>query len=571
MTQPARHVRAAEPDDQDERPGQPPATARPALRPGRVVTAAVVAVATVVGITVASVAGASDDSAPTCPDGRQQLEVAAAPEIAAAVAAAAADVLGDEAPTDGSCIDVQVGPVAPADVAAALQGPDAGALPDVWIPDSSLWSAGVAPADTVSIARSPLVLAVPQGVAAGLGWPQTAVDPSAVLGGNVRLALADPHRSAVTRAGLLAIDHALAPLADGRARLSSVFLAAERSAPEDASAALQSVTADRPLATFVTEQTVWAANMRAQAVVFAAYYPALSLALDYPFVVLAERPEVQRAARSLARLLTEPGATRRLHEAGFRGPDGTPGTELTSDWGVRPEVAVEAASPDPVAAERAVAGFESTTLGTRMLAVIDVSGSMTISVPGQPPRTRIDLAVGAATAGLALYPDDAELGLWTFSTGLTPTSDHRELVPIGPLGVQPDGVRGREKMSAALGAIAAVPDGDTGLYDTTLAAVRAVRQGWADGRVNSVVLVTDGRNDDADGIPLEQLVATLEAEAADRPVPVIALALGTDADVPALQEISRATHGATYEVQDVRQIREVLADALATRACRPSC
>ena len=66
-------------------------------------------------------------------------------------------------------------------------------------------------------------------------------------------------------------------------------------------------------------------------------------------------------------------------------------------------------------------------------------------------------------------------------------------------------------------------------------------------------------------------LAQLQAEAGDRPVPVIGIAFGPDSDVDALRLISQATGGTTYEVDDVRRIHEVLADALAQRPCRPSC
>ena len=542
---------------------------RPRSPRRRRTVAAVVGAAAVAGIAVASMAGASDQARVTCPDGRHRLTVAAAPEIAAPVAATAAEVLWDDAGA-GACVDVRVSVAQPADVAAALDGPDGGERPDVWIPDSSLWTSTLPGTDAPSVARSPLVLAVPQAVATGLGWPATAVDPTAVLGGPLRLALADPARSAVARAGLLAVDRALAPLPDGRRRLGAVFLAAQRGAPEDPDAALGAMTGDLPLATFVPEQAVWAANARVPGSPLVALYPGTPTALDYPFVVLTDRPGVRAEAERFARVLAGPDGTRRLYDAGFRAPDGTPGAVLRTEDGVSPRAA-GGTPPDPREVARAQAAFEAVTLGTRMLAVIDVSGSMVLPMPGEPPRTRIELAVGAATNGVALYPDDAEVGLWVFSTGLTATTDHRELVPVGPLGLQPDGVRGRERMAAALGGITLAPDGDTALYDTTLAAVRSVRAGWQPGRVNSVVLFTDGRNDDGRGIGLEQLLATLQAEAGDRPVPVISLALGDGADFGALREIARVTHGATYEVRDVRQIREVLADALSSRPCRPAC
>jgi hypothetical protein len=62
-----------------------------------------------------------------------------------------------------------------------------------------------------------------------------------------------------------------------------------------------------------------------------------------------------------------------------------------------------------------------------------------------------------------------------------------------------------------------IPDrlapGGTGRYDTTLAAVRAVRDDYDPNAVDSVALITDGEDDDATGIQLPALLDTLRAGA----------------------------------------------------------
>ena len=50
---------------------------------------------------------------------------------------------------------------------------DAGAVPDVWVPDSSLWAARAGEAeleDAGSMASSPVVLATSRAAADALGW-----------------------------------------------------------------------------------------------------------------------------------------------------------------------------------------------------------------------------------------------------------------------------------------------------------------------------------------------------------------------------------------------------------------
>ncbi|WP_231106601.1 hypothetical protein, partial [Streptobacillus moniliformis] len=68
-----------------------------------------------------------------------------------------------------------------------------------------------------------------------------------------------------------------------------------------------------------------------------------------------------------------------------------------------------------------------------------MSASMQATVPGAGGATRLNLAKDAAGRALALYSADSEVGLWTFSTRLTATTDYAELAPVAPLGPGPDG------------------------------------------------------------------------------------------------------------------------------------
>jgi Ca-activated chloride channel family protein len=207
-----------------------------------------------------------------------------------------------------------------------------------------------------------------------------------------------------------------------------------------------------------------------------------------------------------------------------------------------------------------------------MLAVIDISGSMARGVASAGGASRLQETKDAATRGLSLYPDDAQIGLWVFSQNLTPRTDYRTLVPIGPLGVRPDGVLGRQQLGTTLAGLRVDPNGNTALYDTTLAAVRSVRKGWDPNRVNSVVLLTDGRNEDNEGISLTHLLSTLRRENDPaRPIPVITIAFGPDSDRAALAAISQATGGSTYVTSNANDVYAVFQDAVGRRSCRPQC
>jgi len=316
----------------------------------------------------------------------------------------------------------------------------------------------------------------------------------------------------------------------------------------------------------VSEQAVWAhVRTPGSARVVAAYPPAGTPALDYPYVVVDQNQSV--AAEHLLAALLSAESQVRLAGQGFRSADGRPGAALQAEFGVDPAAPTPAAEWRPDAVANVVRTFETVRLGSRMLAVIDVSGSMGYRVAGPGRPTRLDLTKQAAAGGLRLFPGNSAIGFWVFSTNLTRRTDYREVVPLGALS--------RDSRAALAGAIATLTHrvgGGTALYDTTLAAVRAVRRGWDPSKVNTVVLLTDGQNEDPNGISRSQLLAQLKREAdPKRPVPVITIAYGPDSDRRTLEAIARATSGAAYVAADPHQITQVFLDAIGQRACRPTC
>jgi hypothetical protein len=320
------------------------------------------------------------------------------------------------------------------------------------------------------------------------------------------------------------------------------------------------------------EQVVSYNRSHGQAPAVAVYERKGGVALDYPLVALGDDPAVAAAAGALAAALTDGPGREALQQAGFRGVDGRPGTEFDSVPGVDPAVTVTAPLPALAAVDDAIRTAQLTNEPSRMLAVMDVSGSMESQVPGAAGASRMDLAKAAAARGLTLYPASSEIGLWVFSRELEGSSDHRELVPVGPLGPDAGGDSGAQRLAAAVASITAVPEGGTGLYDTVLDAVRTMRAAWDPAKVNAVLILSDGMNDDQGSISLDDLLKTLSAEQTPgRPVPVISIAFGPDSDVQALSEISKATGGAAYQSRDPNQIGEIFLDAVGQRLCRPGC
>ncbi|ASW57933.1 VWA domain-containing protein [Plantactinospora sp. KBS50] len=540
---------------------------------------------------------------PAC-SGELRLRVAATPEIAPAVQSVADQWTRDGAAVEGVCVVAQVDAAQPVDVAAGVatqhgvslpgvgQASGSDVPPDVWIADSSTWllrlqsvASGFEPTNRASVARSPVVVAMPEPVAAKVGWPDTKLTWTALLkqittGSGLRTGIVEPTRDAAGLSGLLSLGQAanasadaqqsgtkaMRALATGRSQLRDDLLARfPRSADPAAIASALSAAS-------LSEEDVIAYNAKKPPIRLAAIYPEPApLSLDYPYAVLPGIQAAQgKAAQGLFKVLGTDAFRDRLGEQGLRAPDGTftPGFAAPqgapSPAGTNPPSATPnsggtaAAGLDPVVVDRALSSWSVSTQPGRLLAVIDVSGSMKEQVPGTNVN-REQVTVQTAARGLSLFDDTWEVGLWTFSTNLVGSRPWRQLVPIGPLSSQ------RDELQKALPLV--VPsNGDTGLYDTTLAAYKTVQEGWQAGRVNSVVLFTDGKNENPGGISQQRLLSELKKAAdPERPIQMVILGIGKDVNQDELKAIVKVTGGGVFVTEDPSKIGDIFLKAIALR------
>ena len=521
------------------------------------------------------------------------INVAAAPEIAPVIQATADRWTAHQ--TSGTCSTVTVTAIDPPDVAAAVAGQRGATLtglgqangkariPDVWIPDSSTWlqrvraaAPDLVPTDATSVAQSPVVIGIPQPVATALGWPKTKLTWQVLLqkmttGGGIKTGLVDPGRDASGLSGLLALGAAAAAIGPGAQEASVAALralAVGRSTLRDDllgrfpratdPAALASGLSAAPL----PEQAVIAYNAAQPPVPLAGVFidPAPP-GLDYPFAVMPNiRTEVAAAAGQLERALAGAAYHDLLAQHGLRGADGTPGAGFAAGAGAPAGPIAAGAGVNPGVIQQTLSTWTAVTQPGRILAVLDVSGSMLEKVPAAGGANREQVTVKAATGGLSLFDDSWSVGLWVFSTDLDGTTPYKELVPIGPL------VSQRNQLATALAGVVPKTNGNTGLYETTLAAYKDVQQGWDPGKVNSVIIMTDGQQDNPGGMTLDQLVAEL-TKVADpkRPVELIAIGIGTDVSKPELTRITQTTGGGTFIATDPSKIGEIFLQAIALR------
>ncbi|MEV0721059.1 hypothetical protein AB0H87_41585, partial [Asanoa sp. NPDC050611] len=176
---------------------------------------------------------------------------------------------------------------------------------------------------------------------------------------------------------------------------------------------------------------------------------------------------------------------------------------------------------------------------------------MEAQIPGTP-ETRLSATVKAAQAGVQLLLGTTEIGIWTFSTDLDGTRDYREVVPVGPVGPR------RADIVSRLGQVKVKPNGATGLYDTTLAAYRDGARNWTAGRINLVLVLTDGKDDNASGISRAELLRELGAlQDPKRPLPILFIGVGPEIDPGELNQIAKATGGRVALTPNPAGIRQI--------------
>jgi hypothetical protein len=570
----------------------------PAIKGLRVVAAAV-AVLIVLG---GSYYAYGKVAKPGCSDAAVRLSMAVAPELVQVVQAQAVSWT-QSARVNGSCVAIDITGADSADIASAIAGQSKTALtgtgqasgktkvPDMWVPDSSAWllrlrTAKVAtvPPGGTSIAKSPIVLAMPEPVATTFGWPQAKLTWTDVLAkvtagdGKLKVGIVDPTRDSTGLAGLVALSTAarasgpkateqataaLRALALGQASVRQEVL--QRFPHATDAAALSAGLSVAPL----SEQAVIAYNQTQPPVRLAALYvqPAPN-ALDYPLVTLpGATGDKATAAADFAGSLAGSAFRDRLAGIGMRGGDGTTGRGFQMPAGGPQTVPGPAAPPsaaDGAAVEQLLQTWQAVALPARMLAVLDVSGSMLEKVPTAGNHTRMEVTVEAARKGLSLFDDKWAVGLWIFSTELDGPRDYKQLQPIGPLSAQ------RTQLLQSLAGIQPKRNGDTGLYDTILAGYKTVQEGYDEGAINSLVVMTDGDNDDKNGIGLDQLIADLQKIVdPKRPVSVILIGIGTSVGQAEMEKITNAIGGGTFLAPDPAKIGEIFLKAISLRTTPP--
>jgi len=534
--------------------------------------------------------------ASSCHQGEAVLTVAAAPSVAKPLREAADEWRTQRPVVQDHCIVVEVTPTEPDTVLQGLtQGWDEqahGARPHAWVPDSSLWidrlraqNSGMLGSTPVSIASSPVVLAMPESAAqlvmnsnltqwsdlpeitsAPDGWsrykqadwgrftvvlPDLASNPASALA--VQSALAGRSQ---TPDGPVTVD--LLGQDESRNTLASLAEAQPKELPATTHDALlelgkhQDVTAAPFDAVPVMEVDLYRRNTGrdgespAKHTMVGVSLAGATPTADFPFVALNGDETLVRAAQLFREFLQQQEQQQLFAQAGLRVaavqeyPRPAPGIRWTPT--TQPLKPADANTTQQIAAAwaSAVGGGQVTTL------LVDVSEAM--KQDGGDGRSRLDW-VKDALRGHVERAVGGSMGLWEFSR------DPERLAAATPL----------RQRGALLSAVDRLEPGrsDRHLHKGLAQAYRAAVQNYDASRPNRVVVITTGQ--DQGGMALSALKTELNRlNQAEHPIPVDIIAIGAEAEREQLEELAALTHGTLSLVEKGEEIAPALGQVLSS-------
>ncbi|MBO0842368.1 MAG: substrate-binding domain-containing protein [Nocardioides sp.] len=473
----------------------------------------------------------------------------AGPSMTVAAVPDAADVLTDIVKSAG-CPQIKITRAQATDVLpSVVTSTD---QPDVWIPDSSLWLQRAVPAQVrpatlkASMATSPVVLVSGDGVPRrSFGQALTEQD----------FAIGDPQHSESALATMAASQHRLRTVKAMSAHAQQVILGRSNAIESDAGrlADLRN-TGLGSTATSEQQWVTYAPDLTATA-------PSDGTAvLDFPVLLTASQERRTKIATTIAEfsdILDSRSAQRKLTAAGFR-----------TDLGGNPKPNVGKFSALSSADVAATAyQWDADVEPTRAIVVGDVSKSMETPVGA---GTRLLDMQHAIKDEVGRLPANASIALWAFSDKQNGKlgEDYVEEVPMRRLDflLYPD--HQRDLINQGIDGLGKLTGGGSSIYESTVAAYKEALDSYDPMASNSVVLLTDG-SDDEDETSLTKAIKALQSlKDSRRPLPILAIGMGPDADMSALSRLAEATGGAAYEASDSTQTSSVLHHAMDDRKAK---
>lgn len=190
----------------------------------------------------------------------------------------------------------------------------------------------------------------------------------------------------------------------------------------------------------------------------------------------------------------------------------------------------------------------------RALFLLDVSGSMGQEIA--PGVTRLQGAKNAVTRALDHFTDDDKLGLAAFS--------HVADGPLAPGLVSPVSPFKTNKGDLLAKLNALQPVAYTPLFEAVGQFAAEQASEYNDSEINTIVLLSDGKNDTNHPGDLKSLTEQLGHQHHSTPVLVFTLAYGADADTESLKAIAKASGAHFYDATDPNRLDAVLGDLVTS-------
>jgi Ca-activated chloride channel family protein len=530
------------------------------------------------------------------------LNIAVSDDLAPAVEQVAQNFNQQNHIAAGHCVQVQVTEAQSSVVAARLdgQGSSAGqAAVAAWIPDSTLWvdvarsyprgAQTVQPTGT-EVAESPLMTAMPMAGAretgafdSPAGWnvllPAGNGGPPASM--NMKVLIPDPQNSAAGLATLVELSRLLGSGSGARATFTSFVIDSEATAEFDNPTSLASFVAAAGPAfggravTVTSEQAVIAYDRANPSAPLAAQYPSGlqaklgTQALDYPFVLTTSDPAQQAAARQFEQALRTPYAAALIRYDGFRTASGV-ADQTPASFGLQTQMLQQAAVATASEAQTNLEAWGRLSVGSAVLTLIDVSHSMG-ALDGNGTQTLEQETTVTTVIGLALFPDNTQLGLWQIGNNFGNGQPYQQLVPLGGVTQQLGLITRRQQLQQIDEALHPTSQPQR-LNDAILDGYKAMIAEYRPNYQNALIVLTSGVDDGPGDMSTAALIAQVrKLFNPNRPVQIIIDQLGTAGNFATMQQIVAVTGGAAFLVNNPALIGKDFIEAFSHRLCDPRC
>lgn len=284
-----------------------------------------------------------------------------------------------------------------------------------------------------------------------------------------------------------------------------------------------------------------------------------SMVSDNPAVVLGSpwvTAEQKTAGAAFLKFLNTAPAQAILPQYGFRPLDESVDVSayLNAENGIDPtQPTVILPQPSPEVVSAAIDQWTEIRKPSAVLELIDISGSM--DDPIGDGRSKLDGAIDGAVATLNNFRATDEIGVWAFTTDISSAAGDN-VVPIydfAPLGSN------KESVGNSIEELIYSNRGGTPMYDALNTAYDFMLQQAEPGRINAIILLSDGQDTDS-SLSLDSLLINLNSKSegsTTSPVRIFTIAYGDGADKDVLSRISEATGGQMFDASNPERIQEV--------------